>query len=130
MAGSTLQKLRERLKRWHSFHHCLPAAAPPSGSWRRRQSSMHGPPRNASTTLRLVYVGNSRRQYLVSSDVVDHPLFQVLARRCGDWDEDGAAAVGCEVVLFEHLILWIQENGAEDLQPDAIDELVEYYCTG
>ncbi|KAK4372868.1 hypothetical protein RND71_008252 [Anisodus tanguticus] len=60
-----------------------------------------------------VYVGKSRRHYLVSSD------FMELAQRSGD-----SIAVGCEVVLFEHL-LWMFENA--DPQPESLDELVEFY---
>ncbi|KAK4373114.1 hypothetical protein RND71_008498 [Anisodus tanguticus] len=66
-----------------------------------------------------VYVGKSRRHYLVSSDVVCHPIFMELAQRSGD-----SIAVGCEVVLFEHL-LWMLEN--TDPQPESLDELVEFY---
>ncbi|MCE5165748.1 hypothetical protein HAX54_012020 [Datura stramonium] len=62
-----------------------------------------------------VYVGKSRRQYLVSTDVICHPLFMELAERSGD-----SIAVGCEVVLFEHL-LWMLENA--DPQPESLDEL-------
>ncbi|KAJ8479228.1 hypothetical protein OPV22_022955 [Ensete ventricosum] len=43
-----------------------------------------------------------------------------------DPDSSGGAGtvVGCEVVLFDHL-LWMLVNA--DLQPDSVDELVEYY---
>ncbi|XP_059316184.1 LOW QUALITY PROTEIN: auxin-responsive protein SAUR76-like [Lycium ferocissimum] len=66
-----------------------------------------------------VHVGKSRRHYLVSSDVVCHPLFFELAERSGD-----SIAVGCEVVLFEYL-LWMFDNA--DPQPESLDELVEFY---
>ncbi|MCD7469930.1 hypothetical protein HAX54_009347 [Datura stramonium] len=69
-----------------------------------------------------VYVGKSRRRYLVNSDVVDHPLFRELVERSGDSEE--YITVGCEVVLFEHL-LWMLENA--DPQPESLDELVEFY---
>ncbi|KAF7837588.1 auxin-responsive protein SAUR76-like [Senna tora] len=70
-----------------------------------------------------VYVGKSRRRYLVNSDVVDHPLFRELVERSRD-SEDDTVNVSCEVVLFEHL-LWMLENA--DPQPESLDELVEFY---
>ncbi|CAA6664594.1 unnamed protein product [Spirodela intermedia] len=62
--------------------------------------------------LHPVYVGKSRRRYL----------------RSGGDDGDGGKSttvVGCEVVLFEHL-LWMLENA--DPQPESLDELVEFYA--
>ncbi|MQM01793.1 hypothetical protein Taro_034560 [Colocasia esculenta] len=81
--------------------------------------------------LHPVYVGKSRRRYLISSHLVDHPLFRVLVQRSGgaaeDVDEGGGSTtvVGCEVVLFEHL-LWMLENA--DPQPESLDELAEFYA--
>ncbi|OIT03523.1 PREDICTED: uncharacterized protein LOC109226341 [Nicotiana attenuata] len=69
------------------------------------------------------YVGKSRRLYLVTSDVVCHPLFRELVERSGD-SEDSVVTIACEVVLFEHL-LWMLENA--DPQPESLDELVEFY---
>ncbi|KAL3532744.1 hypothetical protein ACH5RR_006265 [Cinchona calisaya] len=71
--------------------------------------------------LHPVYVGKSRRRYLISSDVIENPLFRELADRSGD----NCIRVGCEVVLFEHL-LWMLENA--DPQPESLDELVEFYA--
>lgn len=72
--------------------------------------------------LRAVYVGKSRRRYLISSDVIEHPLFRQLVERSGDSE---AITVGCEVVLFEHL-LWMLENA--DPQPESLHELVDFYA--
>ncbi|KAK4343330.1 hypothetical protein RND71_036424 [Anisodus tanguticus] len=68
---------------------------------------------NNNNNLHPVYVGKSRRRYLVTSNVVDHPLFRELVERTGDSDD--YVIVGCEVVLFEHL-LWMLQNA--DPQPD------------
>lgn len=77
----------------------------------------------ANSDLHAVYVGKSRRRYLITSDVLDNPLFRELVeRRSGDED---SITVGCEVVLFEHL-LWMLENA--DPQPESLDELVEFYA--
>ncbi|CAH1441888.1 unnamed protein product [Lactuca virosa] len=75
-----------------------------------------------------VYVGKSRRRYLISSGVAQHPLFQELVERSGSGldDEDHPnVTIECEVVLFEHL-LWMIENA--DPQPDALHELVDFYA--
>ena len=79
--------------------------------------------------LHPVYVGKSRRRYLIDADLVGHPLFQNLVDRSGGAGAGigaaGGTVVGCEVVLFEHL-LWMLENA--DPQPESLDELVEYYA--
>ncbi|CAA6659291.1 unnamed protein product [Spirodela intermedia] len=81
--------------------------------------------------LHPVYVGKSRRRYLISSHLVDHPLLRVLLQRSagGAAEEAGGGrpttVVGCEVVLFDHL-LWMIENA--DPQPESLDELVEFYA--
>jgi hypothetical protein len=78
--------------------------------------------------LHPVYVGKSRRRYLIAADLVGHPLFQNLVDRSGGTGvgaAGGTVVVGCEVVLFEHL-LWMLENA--DPQPESLNELVEYYA--
>ncbi|KAG9157400.1 hypothetical protein Leryth_010255 [Lithospermum erythrorhizon] len=74
--------------------------------------------------MQEVYVGRSRRRYLVSKNVVNHPLFRELVERTGDSDED-SITIGCEVVLFEHMIWMLQHV---DSQPESLDELVEFYA--
>ncbi|XP_008780599.2 auxin-responsive protein SAUR78-like [Phoenix dactylifera] len=126
-----LGKLKCMLKRWHSLGRLAPAAgdggaatsaAVEGGSW--QPSSVHGD--RDPLGFHAVYVGKSRRRYLISSDVAGHPLFQVLVQRSGRSDDGSAVTfVGCEVVLFEHL-LWMIENA--DPQPESLDELVEFYA--
>ncbi|KAK6152075.1 hypothetical protein DH2020_014710 [Rehmannia glutinosa] len=85
----------------------------------------------AAKDLHPVYVGKSRRRYLISSEVMDNPLFRELVdRRSGndggdDDDDENSIIIGCEVVLFEHL-LWMLENA--DPQPESLCELVEFYA--
>lgn len=120
MAGK-LDKLKSKLKRWHSRSRLAAADA--------TNSSHHhdGDVDEASAAgLLSVYVGKSRRRYLISHDLVDHPLFQAVLAPQRTVDSDGAAlVVGCEVVLFEHL-LWMLENG--DPLPESTDELAEFYA--
>ncbi|XP_074559615.1 auxin-responsive protein SAUR77-like [Curcuma longa] len=133
-----LSKLKCIIKRWHSSRRLTPAihssavgssarfespaaAAEAVAAW--HSASFRGgdevPP-----GLHPVYVGKSRRRYLVSEELVGHPLFRVLADRSGT-SAAGGTVVACEVVLFEHL-LWMLENA--DPQAEPLDELVEFYA--
>lgn len=79
-----------------------------------------------SGNLQAVYVGKSRRRYLISAEVAEHPVFRELVERSSSGEESETTVnVACEVVLFEHL-LWMLENA--DPQPDSLDELVEFYA--
>ncbi|KAL2458886.1 SAUR-like auxin-responsive protein family [Forsythia ovata] len=78
---------------------------------------------NAAKNLHPVYVGKSRRRYMINSDVMDNPLFKELVEYSGDGED--TITVGCEVVMFEHL-LWMLENA--DPQPESLEELVEFYA--
>lgn len=112
-----LTNLKSVLKKWNSFSKLnRPNVSP----------VISAADDDSSTTIRdlhPVYVGKSRRRYLVSSDVVDHPVLRELAERSGDSDD--TINVACEVVLFEHL-LWMLENA--DPQPESMNELVEFYA--
>ncbi|KAL9405836.1 hypothetical protein Peur_002808 [Populus x canadensis] len=83
-----------------------------------------------SNGLHAVYVGKSRRRYLLRSDVICHPLFQGLMDRSGagsgDEEDNQVVVVACEVVLFEHL-LWMLESGGSQL--GSMEELAEFYYT-
>ena len=126
MAKGGLSKLRCMMRRWHSSSRI--ARAPPPGEddgGIARGASFHGAD-EVPKGLHPVYVGKSRRRYLVAEELVGHPLFQSLVHRAGGGGgEAGCTVVGCEVVLFEHL-LWMLENA--DPQPESLDELVEYYA--
>ncbi|KAI9122978.1 hypothetical protein K1719_005867 [Acacia pycnantha] len=116
--GGKLTKLKSVLKKWNSFSNKQSRSTSISSVAADDESSSvcrsdHHP----------VYVGKSRRRYLVRSNVVDHPLFRELVERSRDSDDD-TINVSCEVVLFEHL-LWMLENA--DPQPESLDELVDFY---
>ncbi|KAJ8422219.1 hypothetical protein Cgig2_024255 [Carnegiea gigantea] len=59
--------------------------------------------------LHTVYVGKSRRRYLVSSDVMEHPLFRQLAGKSTD---AGEVTVGCEKVEIVPGILMATHIGS------------------
>jgi hypothetical protein len=137
MAKGGLGKLRCMIRRWHSSSRIArtPSAisddgAIVSGGDARGggASSFHGAD-EVPKGLHPVYVGKSRRRYLIAEELVGHPLFQTLVDRTGGGATGGApgtaTVVGCEVVLFEHL-LWMLENA--DPQPESLDELVDYYA--
>ncbi|KAG0469525.1 hypothetical protein HPP92_016240 [Vanilla planifolia] len=118
-----LSMLRCMIKRWHSSSRTASVCGG-EGSVRSHDNdawqaaSFHGD--EVPPGFRPVYVGKSRRRYLVSSCLVDHPLFKNLVD-----DSDGEAVVGCEVVLFDHL-LWMLENA--EPQPESLDDLVDFYA--
>lgn len=114
-----LTKLKSVLRKWNSFSNkhsqvsVISAVANDGGD---------------TSSLLPVYVGRTRRRYLVSADVVGHPLFRELVGRSrdGSKDEDeDTINVACEVVLFEHL-LWMLHNA--DPQPESLDELADFYA--
>ncbi|XP_074590026.1 auxin-responsive protein SAUR76-like [Curcuma longa] len=135
-AGGKLSKLRCMIKRWNSSGHISrsssgASSAAAAGASSRSQdgegwlhsASFHGD--EVPPGFHPVYVGKSRRRYLVSDNLVGHPLFRVLVERCGDDANEETVVVGCEVVMFEHL-LWMLENA--EPQPESLDELVEFYA--
>ncbi|KAM3272026.1 hypothetical protein ACQJBY_042305 [Aegilops geniculata] len=85
----------------------------------------------------VVFVGSSRRRYVISARHLRHPLIAALIDDdAGDGDVRNSkepVAVRCEVVLFDHL-LWMLDN-AVDLragaggEEDAVRELAQLYAT-
>ncbi|EXB94759.1 hypothetical protein L484_003324 [Morus notabilis] len=109
--GGKLTKIKSVLKKWNSF-------GKPNRPSVNSVASADDDEENGvvSRDLHPVYVGKSRRRYLVGSELVE--------RSSGDSGDD-TVSVACEVVLFEHL-LWMLENA--DPQPESLDELVEFYA--
>ncbi|XP_062196077.1 auxin-responsive protein SAUR76-like [Phragmites australis] len=123
MAKGGLSKLRCMIRRWHSSGRISRVPSPgeeDGAAGDGRAASFHGAD-EVPKGLHPVYVGKSRRRYLIAEELVGHPLFQTLVDRSGG----AGTVVGCEVVLFEHM-LWMLENA--DPQPESLDELVEYYA--
>ncbi|KAL8191802.1 hypothetical protein R6Q57_028533 [Mikania cordata] len=119
--GGKLTKIKSVLKKWHSFSNGKPTGLTKNPA--TAPTSDEDDYNSVISQSHAVYVGKSRRRYLISSDVARHPLFQELVDR-SDVD-DSVVTIECEVVLFEHL-LWMIENA--DPQPDALHELVDFYA--
>ncbi|KAK7411819.1 hypothetical protein VNO78_03260 [Psophocarpus tetragonolobus] len=114
--GGKLTKLKSVLKKWNSFGHKHSHVSTAA-------ETTDGEP----SSLRPVFVGKTRRRYLVSPEVVGHPLFRELVDRSRESseEEEDTINVACEVVLFEHL-LWMLHNA--DPQPESLHELVDFYA--
>ncbi|XP_020228324.1 auxin-responsive protein SAUR78 [Cajanus cajan] len=112
-----LTKLKSAIKRWPSL-----TKLSRSVSSNKENPATSSSSKEHENDLHAVYVGKSRRRYLVNSEVIDHPVFQELVDRSSGCDD--GVVVSCEVVLFEHL-LWMLEG--EETQLGSMDELVEFY---
>ncbi|XP_042481621.1 auxin-responsive protein SAUR78-like [Macadamia integrifolia] len=129
-----LTKLKSVLKRWQSMNKfgrsnggSSIAAANPSDDDDEGSLGMAGAGGKLvlhQGGLHPVYVGKSRRRYLISSDVIEHPLFRELVEKSEGSD---SITVGCEVVLFQHM-LWMLENAEPHVQQESLDELVDFYA--
>ncbi|XP_045790176.1 auxin-responsive protein SAUR78-like [Trifolium pratense] len=120
-----LTKLKSAIKRWPSLTKLS-----------RNNSSVSATCKNQEQEhdLHAVYVGKSRRRYLVNSEVIQHPVFQELVdKSCCSGSggsggcDDGVVVVTCEVVLFEHLLWMLESAESETAQLGSMDELVEFY---
>ncbi|XP_010476878.1 PREDICTED: uncharacterized protein LOC104756065 [Camelina sativa] len=120
-----LTKLKSAIKKWPSLtknHHSTTASTVSEVS--------------KCDDLHMVYVGKSRRPYMLSSHIIAHPLFQELLDRSSRFIEERhdqeTVLVACEVVLFEHL-LWMLKNSCSDLddgddhERGSVEELAEFY---
>ncbi|XP_057450873.1 auxin-responsive protein SAUR78 [Lotus japonicus] len=112
-----LTKLKSAIKRWPSLTKLSRSNSCVSSN---KEGGAASSKEQEQEQLHAVYVGKSRRRYLVNSDVIRHPLFQELVDRSCDEE----IVVSCEVVLFEHL-LWMLESAESQL--GSMDELVEFY---
>ncbi|KAJ1690033.1 hypothetical protein LUZ63_014188 [Rhynchospora breviuscula] len=75
----------------------------------------------------VVFVGSSRRPYVISSKHLNHPLISALIDR-SRLNSEEEILVKCEVVLFDHL-LWMLDNAdlEADVDESALKELAELY---
>lgn len=75
----------------------------------------------------IIYVGSSRRRYLIKSKHLNHPLVNALIEKSDKKPGDQNPSVKCEVVLFDHL-LWMIDNADPNLTTsDSLEELADLY---
>ncbi|XP_077252678.1 SAUR-like auxin-responsive protein family [Tasmannia lanceolata] len=72
-----------------------------------------------------VFVGSSRRRYMIDAKLLNHPLLNALIEKSKQ--KSGDISVKCEVVIFDHL-LWMLENADPKLNADSLEELAELYA--
>ncbi|GMJ09985.1 SMALL AUXIN UPREGULATED RNA 74 [Hibiscus trionum] len=72
-----------------------------------------------------IYVGSTRKRYVVSSKYLKHPLLNALIEKQGG--ENHMLLVRCEVVLFDYF-LWLLENSDPNLILDSLEELTDLYA--
>lgn len=120
--GGKLSKLKSVLKKMQSFKlsRANSSSIVATNNFSDDDEYSHT---SAAKNLHPIYVGKSRRRYMITSDVLDNPLLRKLVEYSSDGED--TITVGCEVVMFEHL-LWMLENG--DPQPESLEELVEFYA--
>ncbi|KAK4752980.1 hypothetical protein SAY87_021778 [Trapa incisa] len=92
----------------------------------------------AESSHEIIFVGRTRKPYVISSKYLSHPLINALIEKphdynkVGDRGDDGATGHGdirlvrCEVVVFDHL-LWLLDN-SEDLSSESMEELAALYA--
>ncbi|XP_022735055.1 uncharacterized protein LOC111288434 [Durio zibethinus] len=73
-----------------------------------------------------IYVGSTRKRYVVSSKYLNHPLLNALIERSKQKHGGEDILVKCEVVVFDHL-LWMLENSDPNLILDSLEELADLY---
>jgi len=89
------------IRRWHSSSRIAPSSPGEEevagGGERGPGASFHGAD-EVPKVLHPVYVGKSRRRYLIAEELVGHPLFQSLVHRAGGGAKAGCTVVGCELL--------------------------------
>ncbi|KAL7592693.1 auxin-responsive protein SAUR76 [Lactuca sativa] len=78
-----------------------------------------------------VFVGSTRKRYVIGSKYLSHPLVIALTEKEKSTSVDGdnaASVINCEVVLFDHL-LWMLENSDLNINSDSLDELAALYIS-
>lgn len=81
-----------------------------------------------------IFVGSTRKRYVISSKYLNHPLLNALIdskkknNNGGDDQDHEDILVKCEVVLFDHL-LWMLENGDPSFggTSESLEELAALY---
>ncbi|KAI3769050.1 hypothetical protein L6452_00146 [Arctium lappa] len=118
-------------------HHQAGAAAGGGGGgiiWNTNAISVYGSDSgNEEEPRETVFVGSTRKRYVISSKYLSHPLVNALIEKSkpvgfGSDDDEVSIMINCEVVLFDHL-LWMLENADFNVTSDCLDELADLYSS-
>ena len=76
-----------------------------------------------------VYIGESKRRFVIKGIHLHHPLFKALWDRSRflGVDQSLVPSLGCEVVLFEHLLWMLDTSPLPSVDHHCIYELAELY---
>ena len=76
-----------------------------------------------------VYIGESKRRFIIKGLHLHHPLFKALLERSRflGVDQSLGPLHGCEVVLFEHLLWMLDTSPLPLVDHHCIYELAELY---
>ncbi|XP_042477612.1 auxin-responsive protein SAUR78 [Macadamia integrifolia] len=89
------------------------------------REEIHGEDTTEEEQCETVFVGSSRKRYMISSKHLNHPLINALIEKSKQ-KPGGGISVKCEVVLFDHL-LWMLENADPNITSDSLEELADLY---
>ncbi|KVI10231.1 auxin-responsive protein SAUR76 [Cynara cardunculus var. scolymus] len=117
-------------------HHQDGAAAGGGGGggiiWNTNAISVYGSDGNGSGNeeepREIVFVGSTRKRYVISSKYLSHPLVNALIEKSKPAGNGEVSVINCEVVLFDHL-LWMLENADFNVTSDCLDELADLYSS-
>ncbi|KAI3754038.1 hypothetical protein L2E82_26134 [Cichorium intybus] len=100
--------------------------------WNTNAISVYGSDSNGSggeeEPNETVFVGSSRKRYVISSKYLSNPLVNALIEKSKPVGNDDVSVINCEVVLFDHL-LWMLENADFNVTSDCLDELADLYSS-
>ena len=134
--GRTSSNISFRSKSDRHHHDGAAAAAGGGGGiiWNTNAISVYGSDGNGSgndeeENREIVFVGSTRKRYVISSKYLSHPLVNALIEKSKPIDcEEVSVMINCEVVLFDHL-LWMLENADFSVTSDCLDELADLYSS-
>lgn len=110
-----MKKLMRRLSKvGDSSQYCLlrsqSRAARPSESMRKRSSSGAGVPEGHLP----VYVGEEMERFIVSAELLNHPVFVMLLNKSAQeygYEQQGVLRIPCHVFLFERVLETLRIGG-------------------
>eukprot|EP01018_Ginkgo_biloba_P030349 Gb_38666 [translate_table: standard] len=138
--GSRINKIKCIVKKWQRFarlgrpYSSLSSSPTNDHFWHTAPSDSEDTGSNpyqekVPKGYEVVFVGKTRRRYVISAHYLTHPLLRVLIQKSEVYGSNRKEdlTIACEVVLFEHL-LWMLENAAPLMTNDFLEELVELYA--